>query len=283
MAQETSALIDQIMHDVGAQRLQLPSLPEVILQIQEAMEDDRKGLAHVARLIQADPGLCARLIKIANSPLYHNGVQLQDIRRAVARLGLHVTRNLVSCLIMHNVFSVRSLRLRRRMQQLWQHSCRVAAISQVLARLTPGLSPDRSLLAGLLHDIGVLPIFVYADQFPALAAEPQQLDEVIGKLRAYLGQEILAQWKLGEDLLVVPAAAEAWTREHEGPADYGDLIQVAQVHSYFGGTESNDIPPLMQLPAFNKLNMARLGPRVGIELLEQAQADINVTLRLLNG
>jgi HD-like signal output (HDOD) protein len=283
MAQETSVLIDQILRDVGEQRLQLPSLPEVILQIQEAMADDRKGIVHVARLIQADPGLCARLIKIANSPLYHNGVQLPDIRRAVARLGLRVTYNLVSCLIMHNVFSVRSVRLHRRIQRLWQHSCKVAAISQVLARLTPGLSPDRCLLAGLLHDIGVLPILVYADQFPALAAEPQQLDGVIGQLRSGLGQQILSQWKLGDDLLVVPSAAEAWTREHEGPADYGDLVQVAQVHSYFGSTESDCIPPLMQLPAFNKLSLARLGPHAGIELLEQAQADINVTMRLLNG
>jgi HD-like signal output (HDOD) protein len=283
MAQEISVLIDKIMHDAGAQRLQLPSLPEVILQIQEAIEDDRKGLPYVARLIQADPGLCARLIKIANSPLYHNGVVLPDIRRAIARLGLQVTRDLVSCLIMHNVFNVQSTRLHRRIQQLWQHSCRVAAISQVLARLTPGLQPDRSLLAGLLHDIGVLPILVYADQFPTLAQAPEQLETVIAQLRASLGEQILRQWQLGDDLVIVPSAAEAWTREHAGPADYGDLVQVAQVHSYLGTVTDNEMPSLTQLPAFTKLSLSKLGPHAGIELLEQAQADINVTTRLLNG
>jgi len=69
------------------------------------------------------------------------------------------------------------------MQRLWQHSCRVAAISQLLARLTTGLHPVRALLTGLMHDIGVLPVLVHADQFPALFAEPQQLDEVIARLR----------------------------------------------------------------------------------------------------
>jgi len=55
--------------------VQLPSLPEVITQIQLAMADNRKGLAYIARLTQADPTLCARLIKIANSPLFHTGVE----------------------------------------------------------------------------------------------------------------------------------------------------------------------------------------------------------------
>lgn len=283
MAQEVSDLIDKIMHDAGAQRLQMPSLPEVILLIQEAIDDDRKGLPYVARLIQADPGLCARLIKIANSPLYHSGTVIPDIRRAIACLGLRVTRNLVSCLILHNVFNVQSAQMHRRIQDLWQHSCRVAAISQVLARLTPGLQPDRALLAGLLHDIGMLPILVYADQFPTLVQASEQLDTVIAQLRVSLGEQILRQWRLGDDLVIVPEAAEAWAREHDGPADYGDLVQVAQVHSYMGTMTGNTIPVLPQLPAFQKLSLSKLGPHAGIELLEQAQADINVTTRLLNG
>lgn len=283
MAQETAALIDQIMHDADANRLQLPSLPEVLLKIQDAINDDSKGIAQVAKLIQADPALSARLIKIANSPLYHTGNFMPDVRRAVTRLGLRVTRNIISCLIMHNVFGVNSAGLHRRIHQLWQHSCRVAAISQTLARLSHGLSPDRSLLAGLLHDIGVLPILVYADKFPALAAGPQQLNEVIRQLRGDLGRHILMQWNFADDLLLVPGAAEDWTRDHEGPADYGDLVQVAQIHSFFGSAEMNAVPPLSQLPSFNKLSLAKLGPHAGIELLEQAQADINATVRLLLG
>lgn len=283
MVEATSVLIAQLQDDARLQRLKLPSLPEVVLKIRDAIEDDQKGLGHVARLIQAEPGLAARLIKIANSALYTTGTPVPDIRRAVARMGLRVTHNLVSCLIMHNIFSVRSRRLHRRITRLWQHSCRVAAISQVLARVSPGLSPDRCLLAGLLHDIGVLPVLVYADEHPALADVPQQLDEVIGDLRGKLGRQILVHWNFGEDLQVVPPAAEDWDREHEGPADYADLVQVAQVHSYFGGTEKHSCPQLTQLPAFNKLDLSRLGPRAGIEFLEQAQADINVTMRLLTG
>lgn len=283
MTQETSVLVEQIRRDADAHCLQIPSLPEVLLQIQAAINDDSKGIAQVSKLIQADPALSARLIKIANSPLYQLGTTAPDVRRAVTRLGLRVTRNIVSCLIMHNIFVVRSNRLHRRIQQLWQHSCRVAAISQSLARLTRGLSPDRCLLAGLLHDIGILPILVYADEFPSLAAEPQQLNEVIKQLRGDLGYHILQQWNVGDDLLVVPTAAEDWMRDHEGVADYGDVVQIAQIHSYFGSAEMNAIPPLTQLPSFNKLSLARLGPHAGIELLEQAQSDINATVRLLMG
>lgn len=279
----TSTLIEQIRQDAAGQCLQLPSIPDVALQIQSALDDERKGLSHVARLIQVEPGLAARLIKIANSSLYYTGSPIPDIRRAISHLGLKTTRNLVNCLVMHNVFDVRSCRLQQRIKQLWQHSCRVAAISQVLARVTFGLNPDRSLLAGLLHDIGVLPILVYADQHPVLVEHESLLDEVILNLRAELGGLILRQWGLGEDLQCVPQASEDWTRKHDGPADYGDLVQVAQIHSLFGSDEHKMELSLTQLSAFNKLSLARLGPHAGMELLVQAEADINVTMHLLSG
>lgn len=279
----TTALIEKIRQDIAASRLQLPSLPEVISQIQLAMDDENKGLMYIARLIQAEPTLSARLIKIANSPLYHSGVEMQDIRRVVSRLGLEVTRNLVSCLIMHNIFNVKSAHLHRRMKELWKHSCRVAAISQVLARVTYGLNPGRALLAGLLHDIGVLPVLVYADQFPSITDDMSKLDEVISSLRGELGQQILEQWHMGEDMQMVPLAAESWHREHEGGADLGDIVQVAQVHSYFGREEGRVIPPLTELPAFRKLSISKMGPHAGLELLEQAKTEINLTMRLLSG
>lgn len=265
------------------QSLQLPSIPEVAVQIQSAIEDERKGLLHVARLIQAEPGLSARLIKIANSPLYYTGSPIPDIRRAIIQLGMNTTRDLVNCLVMHNVFDIRSTHLRRRINQLWQHSCRVAAISQVLARVTPGLSPDRCLLAGLLHDIGVLPILVYADQHSILAEDDGLLDKVVAGLRIDLGEQILRQWQIGEDLQCVPRAAEDWERQHAGPADFGDLVQVAHAHSLFGSDQHRAELSLARLTAFNKLSLAQLGPHAGMELLEQAQVDINVTMRLLSG
>ena len=282
MSQAESEFIAALHRDVDANAIQIPSLPEVVIRVNAAIENPDIGVIEVARLIQLDPALAARLLKIANSPLYQRNFELRDLKQAIQRLGLRVTRNIVTSLVMHNVFNIQSDRLRFKIKELWQHSCRVAAISQVLARITTGLQPDRAMLAGLLHDIGVLPVLVYADQFAGIESNLPRLDEIVGQTRVSLGEKVLQQWQLGEDLMMVPAAAEDWHRDHPGMADYGDLVQVAQLHSYFGLANMQSVPPLAKVPAFNKLSLAQMGPHAGIELLDQAKAEINETIRMLN-
>lgn len=283
MPQGFEQLVEQIEHDVESNVLELPSLPEVVVQIQAAINDDKKGIPHIARLIQMDPTLSARILKIANSPLYRTNLELSDIKQAILKLGLGVTRNIITCLVVNNIFQVETARLHIQITELWQHSCKVAAISQVLASVTPGLQADRAMLAGLLHDIGVLPVLVYADRFPEVRSDPERLKQVIADLRADLGRRIIQQWNLGDDLINVPEAAEDWSRQHDGRVDYGDLVQIAQIHSYFGTAAMQGIPPLTEVPAFNKMSLSKMGPYAGIELLEQARADINATVRMLNG
>ena len=268
--------------DADANALQIPSLPEVAIRVNAAVNNPKSGVVEIARLIQLEPALATRLLKIANSPLYRHATQLHDLKHAIQRLGLRATRNMVAALVMHNIFNIRSRRLHHKIRELWHHSCRVAAISQLLAGITPGLEPDRAMLAGLLHDIGVLPVLVYADQFPQITSCQPRLNEAINQLRVGLGEKILQQWQLGEDLLMVPAAAEDWQRDHEGDADYGDLVQVAQLHSNFGVANTQVLPPLAQVPAFNKLSLSRMGPYAALELLEQARDEINTTIRMLN-
>ncbi len=283
MPQNISELVLQIERDAESNKLELPSLPELTILIQEALANPDMGISHVAKIIQLDPTLTARLIKIANSPLYGAKQNLTDVKQAIQLLGLGVTKNIVTTLIIHNIFNVSCTGLHNRIRRLWQHSCRVAAISQVMAAITPGLQPDRAMLAGLLHDIGVLPILVYADQFYCDENELAKLDEVIEQLRGSLGQRIMQNWQLGDDICMIPAEMDNWERDHEGEADYCDLVLVAHVHSQFGLNDRQGMPPLSHMPAFNKLSLAKMGPQAGIELLEQAREEINATIRLLNG
>lgn len=283
MSQNATDIIAELERNAEANKLELPSLPDITILIQEAIDDPNKGVSHVARIIQLDPALSARLLTIANSPLYRPNLQLQDLKQAIQRLGLGVTRNIVMSLILHNIFTVSSTFMHRKIKALWQHSCRVAAISKVIAGLTPGIQPDRAMLAGLLHDIGVLPILIYADQCGGNAIKPEVLAEVTKQLPKQLGRKIIEEWKLGDDLCLVPIAIDDWQRDHEGAADYADVVQVAHIHSQFGENVEQDIPPLTKLPAFNKLSLANMGPHAGMELIEQASDDINATIRLLNG
>lgn len=278
--------IGNLLHDLEQareqHRLQLPSLPEVVSAIRDAVQDERKGIPHIARLLQMEPVLAARVLKVANSPLYHTGTTLTDIKLAVTRLGLTTTRNLVTCLAMHNLFTVKSFVMRERIKKLWQYSCKVAAIAQVLAKTQRGLSSDKALLAGLVHDIGVLPILVFADAYPDLYNRPEQINQTVQSLRAVLGVAILKNWGMDSDIIRVPEVIGDYSYDHPGPANYADLTLIAHFHSLFGEDRQDRPPPLLQVPAFGKLSISKLGPDASVELIQQANQEIAVTIRLLS-
>lgn len=274
-------LISKIQTEHKAGRLVLPSLPEIVIRVRNAVNDDAVNLGNIVKLIQVDPSLTARLVQIANSPLYRSRQPVENCLMAVNRLGLTTTRDLVTCLVLNNVFSSENKILHNKVQKLWQHSCHVAAIASSIAKVTPNLHEDTALLAGLLHDIGVLPILHYAAEFPEVAASEEKLNFVIQTLRAELGRKILREWNFDTALSDVSAEAENWSRDSGQPADYVDVVIVAQIHSYFGANKRDDLPPLLSTPAFVKLGLSKLGPDASLEVLYEAELDIRIMMSML--
>ena len=275
-------LISKIKTEHEAGRLILPSLPEIVVRVRQAVSDDDVNLGNVVKMIQVDPSLTARLVQIANSPLYRSRQPVENCLMAVNRLGLTTTRDLVTCLVLNNVFNAESKMLRSRVEKLWQHSCHVAAIASTIAKVTPNLHEDTALLAGLLHDIGVLPVLHYAADFPEILESEEKLNFVIQELRASLGQQILKEWNFDSALSDVSAEAENWLRDSEKAADYVDVVIVAQIHSYFGSEENANLPPLLSTPAFLKLGLSKMGPDASLEVLYEAEQGIRDIMSMMS-
>jgi len=277
----SQALIDKIKNEHEAGRLVLPSLPEIIVRVRQAVNDDDENLGNVVKMIQVDPSLTARLVQIANSPLYRSRQPVENCLMAVNRLGLATTRDLVTCLVLNNVFNAESKQLRTRVKNLWQHSCHVAAIASTIAKVTPNLHEDTAMLAGLLHDIGVLPVLHYAADFPELIESEEKLDFVIQQLRASLGKQILKEWNFNPALSVASVEAENWLRDTNEAADYVDVIIVAHIHSYFGKDSEMELPQLLSVPAFLKLGLSKMGPDASLEVLFEAEQEIRDIMSML--
>ena len=101
----------------------------------------------------------------------------------------------------------------KKMMAIWKHSREVAALSFVLAKITPGFNPEHALLAGLLHDIGAIPIITYADKHPDILEEKCDLDLLINQLKGEVGAAILTKWNFSEDLVATAREAENWLRQ----------------------------------------------------------------------
>ena len=187
--------------------------------------------------------------------------------------------------VLRNLFKekIHSALLTRRAQQLWAHSVEVGAIAQVLAEVTPGMSPDEALLVGLLHDIGELVILSYAGKYRELAEDPAALQRVIAELKGELGGAILREWEFSEVFVTAAQEAEKWRRDPAPEPDYCDIAIVAQLHSFMGTAQMQGLPRLGEVPAFCKIAHGELTPDMSMKLLEQAKAQISEVRHLLMG
>lgn len=275
-----SRIFHEIVDEYLADRLVLPIMPDLAVRVRGAFQDARLGVAELARIIQMDAALTARLIQVANSPRYRGHAHIDNCRAAITRLGLATTRNLVTSFTLHRIFRTNSSVLRGRMLELWAHSSHVAAVSCVLAQLTPGFDTDRALLAGLIHDIGVLPILTHVEHYPEVLAERALLDAIVDKLRGQIGAMVLRKWQFDDDLVTAALEAEDWYRNPGQPADYCDIVLVAQLHSQVGARVSGR-PRLYEVPAFTKLALGQLTPDLSLRILDEAREEISSVQQLL--
>lgn len=276
--EEGTRLFYQLFQDLMEDRLALPSMPDVAVRVRQAITEREAGAGEVARIIQNDPVVAARLMQAANSSLFAGQQPVDNLTSAIVRLGINNTREVVMAVTMREVFKTRNPLLNKRMVELWMHSSLVAAISAVLARKLPGFTADRALLAGLVHDIGVVPMLAHAGDYPELGRDPALLEATIQEYRGQVGAMILRRWNFPEDMILVPLEAENWQRRHDGGADYADLIIVAQLQSALGGT----LPEPSQVPAFSALGLAALGESAAA-IIDEARGEIAEVQQLLMG
>lgn len=262
--------VGEILDDIKNNRLKLPILPEIAFKVRAAVSDTNAAAAAIAKAVSSDASIAARLLQVVNSPLYRGANAINNLQSAIARLGPPLVRNLVTSLILKQLFQTKSSLLHQRMQVLWEHSTQVAAISHILARKFTRLQPDEAMLAGLIHDIGVLPILQKAENYPELLADEAQLNDIIDKLHASIGRLILEAWKFPPELVAAAAEHENLTRISD-QVDYTDIVTVANLHSYLGSKHRHAKVKFIDVPAFTKLGLT---PETSISAMEEAAAEM---------
>jgi HD-like signal output (HDOD) protein len=270
------------LQDLNQDQLQLPSLPEVAVRIGRAMEDDKTDASDIARIIQTDPVITAKLIKAANSALYGGQSSVETCSSAVIRLGNKLTHKLVLTFTLQDLFKTDSRLLQKRMKELWRHSTKVAAICYVLAKREKRFDPEHAMLAGLMHDIGVVAILNYANDYPEEVQKPDVLEQAISRLRAQTGSMILSKWGFATEFIVATLECEEWMRDNGANADYCDLVIIAQLHSFVGTDMAMRAPAIHKVPALKRLDLGDLTPRASLKILEEAKDQISEAEALLN-
>ncbi len=253
--------LDELVDAIDNDRLTLPTLPEVALKIREAVEDPEVSCGSLAGVIGQDAALAAKVIQVANSPLIRGTVAVDNLQLAITRMGLTFVRNLATGLAMEQMFQATNDEIDKRLRDSWEHSLQVASISHVMSKHYTKLQPDQATLAGLVHEIGTLPILTLAEENPEILEQTEVLDRIIERLRGRVGHAILSAWDFPEELKLVPLHCTNFDRDESETADYIDVVQVAKLQSY-----PENANPYANIDTNNIASFRNLGLSTDIEI-----------------
>ena len=263
---------ESIIDDLENDRLPLPTLPEVAIRVRETADDDNASITDVARIIETDASLSARIVQVGNSALYRGINPAETVQAAAMRMGLNTVRSLATSLVMKQLFQATHPVVDLYLRKAWKQSTDVAALSAVIAKTSTNLESDSALLAGLTHSIGLSPILVKAESDPALLNNAQELEELLYSLYPVVGSRILQMWGFSDALIKVPAEHLNIDRNGDnGKADYVDIVQVALLQ-----TLDDDSHPLAGIDQSQVSALDRLGMRDSIEEISMTGGVIEV-------
>lgn len=263
-------------------KLSLPSLPNVALRLKEAMEKDL-GIKDIVKIISVDVSIVAKLIQLANSPIYSPISPITNCHAAVTRIGLDQTRKLVMGISLKQLFRCKNPLLMAKMQNLWKNSLYISSLSFVLAQENRTVNPEDALLAGLVCDIGTIPILHFAEQYPNEYPNLDILDSAIPFLSPSVGSLVLHTLGFSPELASIPKYAEDWFYDSDSDQlNLIDIVILAKLHSYFGTNRAKEIPYLNSIPAYTKLKNNKLTPDFSLDILHKAQHRIHAAMNFLS-
>ena len=218
--------LTDLAKELSAGRVELPSFPDAAARVQHVLSDDSITSERIARVVSSDAGLAARILTMANSTLLHRGGSpVTDLKVAITRIGHDCIRAAALAYATAQVRHAAGLaHIRSDLERLWQEGVRVAALAHAMAKETRLMRPDEALLAGLLHNIGKVYIIARA---PRETGSVHIDDQVLRDWHPGIGQALIENWKLPEDIAKAVGGQLEIERSHAEPADLQDLLIVA--------------------------------------------------------
>lgn len=212
---------------------QLLPLPEAVARAVALIQDPRSSGSQVARVIETDQALAAKLLKLANSAFYTTRRPAASVEEALLRVGFSITKGMLLSAAAWCMLEARDAIGPLSARRLWRHSVATAFCARRLVSLVGGCRLEETYTAGLLHDLGSLAIAQYAPDglAEALRVATRGLAlfeaerEVLGFDHAEVGARLLAAWGLPDSSV----EAARWHHTPTRPPSPGRLVLVAHV------------------------------------------------------
>ena len=217
-------LVALLLKRLEEDRLSLPSMPGIAAECMQVLQNSIQTFATVARVVERDPHLASRVLKLANSAAFQSRHPATSIEQAISRVG---TGGLTAALVefsLHEVFVSRNNQIRSAFRGMWEHSLAVALLSKDIATShgKGEVDPSTAYLGGLLHDIGkpvVASFLLDAEKMmDPDTAKAEWLTEsvwkkVIDGAHRTVGQALARKWELAPEVADVIGKVDKYNVE----------------------------------------------------------------------
>jgi putative nucleotidyltransferase with HDIG domain len=268
----------------------LPSLGSINKELQELLLTEQRYTAQIAEIIQRDPSLTSRLLRLVNSVYYGLSTPVNSIEEAVFYLGVRQIRQLAMVTPIIEDFQRLTRQCAFPWRDFWQHCIGTAILTREVTTAVQFVSDESDYVAGLVHDVGkIVMAWTFPDHFTEihrLAAQSHQdlvgiETEILGMDHGELGALYLERYRLPE--LIVKTAR---FHHHPEKADkYASTIAAVQIADLLLRSEkigfSGNCVELTREQCFAASGYQMLFPNAKERENTIAQASLSRTLKLI--
>lgn len=215
----------------------LPSLSIVVMKLVEMASDDMCSVGDLANLIERDPSITVRLLRLANSAFFQSGHPVTTLKRAILRIGFDHLRIMGLSLSLRDTFPMGRIGPMD-YEKFWRSSLYQALLAKSLAHCLNTCNPEEAFVAGLTLEIGIL---IFFDLFLKDKYENGDLDlyplesllswekERYGVDHRQIGEAALRYWKFPDSIVACQRLHGIKTRDERTP----ELPMVCEVAREF--------------------------------------------------
>ncbi len=188
---------------------EIPSFPPVMARLIEMTGDEKGSMAELSKIVQTDPGISARVLRLVNSALYGLTRKITDVDQAVVYIGFDEVKRLAMSVAVFDTMTRAGKQVSFDRLFFWRHCLCVAVLSMALAEEIKLPDPGEAYVSGLLHDLGKIVFDLrgrvhYGDFMATLATSsgPMITEEraIMGMGHDDLGAYYSSLWGLPEPL-----------------------------------------------------------------------------------
>lgn len=250
-----------VLGRLGDSIAELPMLPEVPRRILYMIHDPLTSMNDLAEIINEDPAISLRVMRISNSALYAGTHEIKDLHVACARLGMRTVANVVNAAANGNLYRGSKREYRSLMERLWSHAVVTAHCADKLATLIPKEEHRSAFVAGLVHDIGKLVLLDtittrYKGNIGRLRDSTELLVKVLDRFHAIVGLHVVQYWKMPPEFAMTTYFAD---RPQFVPIQrWSSLAHIVSLASAMAdacgsGVASEEPPPIAGHPSIEAL------------------------------